>query len=259
MNIPHSNWIPCEHLPWLILELEMNITIRKVQVDVARHMIEPTITSDKTNVRNIVRQMNMGEGKTAVIIPMLALSLCSQSLVRLVVLKSLFMVNYQALHFKLGGLLNRRVFPFACRRDMNFNELQITQSFDRLQQGFQNCGVVITSPEDVLDESDEILHVKYQLTYTIGGQQKVDGGVERWKTIQMVLNIVKQNAHDIAECYKNDVYYKPSQCKSAFSDFRLLSHQPYGKLCKIIAENCINQKNYRPSDLIFYLRNQFLS
>jgi hypothetical protein len=28
-NIPHSNWIPSEHISWLILELEMNITIRE--------------------------------------------------------------------------------------------------------------------------------------------------------------------------------------------------------------------------------------
>jgi Protein of unknown function (DUF3638) len=28
---------------------------------------------------------------------------------------------------------------------------------------------------DILDESDEILHVKYQLVYTIGSQQPVDG------------------------------------------------------------------------------------
>ena len=41
-NIPHANWIPSEHVPWLILELEMNITIRKVQADVARHMIDPS-------------------------------------------------------------------------------------------------------------------------------------------------------------------------------------------------------------------------
>jgi hypothetical protein len=73
-NIPHSNWIPSEHLPWLILELEMNITIRKIQVDVARHMM--------TDVRNTVMQMNMGEGKISIIIPMLALSLCSRSLVQ---------------------------------------------------------------------------------------------------------------------------------------------------------------------------------
>ena len=79
-------------------------------------------------------QMNMGEGKTSVILPMLALSLCSSSssLVRIVVLKSLFPTNYQSLRYKLGGLLNRRIFPFACRRDMNFNNEQINQIFNRL-------------------------------------------------------------------------------------------------------------------------------
>ena len=92
-NRPHTNWIPSEHLPWLILELEMNITIREIQVDVAYHMMQSkTTTTANTKVQNIVMQMNMGEGKTSVIIPMLALSLCSSSssLVRIVVLKSLF-------------------------------------------------------------------------------------------------------------------------------------------------------------------------
>ena len=46
-----------------------------------------------------------------------------------------------------------------------------------------------TYVRDVLDESDEILHVKYQLIYTVGGQQQVDGGAERWKTIQTILEI----------------------------------------------------------------------
>ncbi|CAF4865213.1 unnamed protein product, partial [Rotaria sp. Silwood2] len=41
-NIPHLNWIPSEHDSWLILELEMNITIRKIQGDVARHMVDPS-------------------------------------------------------------------------------------------------------------------------------------------------------------------------------------------------------------------------
>ncbi|CAF1091829.1 unnamed protein product [Didymodactylos carnosus] len=212
-NTPHSNWAPSEHLPWLILELEMNTTIREIQVNVARHMMQSKLSTGDTTVKNIVMQMNMGEGKTSVIIPMLALSLCSplSSLVRVVVLRSLFSMNYQSLRFKLGGLLNRRIFPFACRRDMNFTYVQINQVFDRLKQGLRNCDVVLISPEyilsfdlltidkcrrnefetgrsmltvqrwlktfarDVLDESDEILHVKYQLIYTVGGQQQVDG------------------------------------------------------------------------------------
>ncbi|CAF4214604.1 unnamed protein product, partial [Rotaria sordida] len=216
LNVPHTNWTPSEHVPWLILELEMNITIREIQVQVTRHMIQPMLNENNSSVRNIVMQMNMGEGKTSVILPMLALSLCSSSssLVRIIVLKALFPMNYQSLRYKLGGLLNRRVVPFACRRDMNFSYAQVNQIFDRLKQGLHNLDIVLTSPEDVLsfdlltidkcrrnefdtghsmlsmqswmktfardglDESDEILHVKYQLIYSIGRQQQVDGGME---------------------------------------------------------------------------------
>ena len=151
-------------------------------------------------------QMNMGEGKTSVILPMLALSLSSSSsnLVRIIVLKALFPMNYRSLRCKLGGLLNRRILPFSCRRDMNFTTEQVQQISHRLEQGLKDCDVILTSPEDILsfdlltidkcrlsefntgrsmlsvqkwckifirdilDESDEILHVKYQLIYSVG-------------------------------------------------------------------------------------------
>ncbi|CAF4113732.1 unnamed protein product [Rotaria sp. Silwood2] len=288
-NTPHTNWTPSKHLPWLIFELEMNITIREIQVDVARHMMQ--LSPDGTQARNIVMQMNMGEGKTSVIIPMLALSLCSplSSLVRVVVLKSLFNMNYQALRFKLGGLLNRRIFSFACRRDMDFNSVQVNQIFNRLQQGLRYCDIILVSPEtilsfdlltidkcrrhefdtarsmlmvqrwlkafarDVLDESDEILHCKYQLIYTVGAQQQVDGGVERWKLIQWILNSVKKFAADIAQSDPDDICYKSSKGKSAFPEFRLLSHQPFPKLSTKIMHDWLNQKSYRKTDKQYIL------
>ncbi|CAF3758362.1 unnamed protein product [Rotaria sordida] len=286
LNIPHTNWTPSEYVPWLILELEMNITIREIQAQVARHMIQPILNENNSSVRNIVMQMNMGEGKTSVILPMLALSLCSSSLslVRIVVLKALFPMNYQSLRYKLGGLLNRHVISFACRRDMNFNYAQVNKIFDRLKQGLHNLDIVLTSPEDilsfdlltidkcrrnefdagrsmlsiqswmktfvrdVLDESDEILHVKYQLIYSIGRQQQVDGGMERWKTIQYVLNLVKQHAANIAQQYNDDVFYKAAERQSSFPEFRLLNHRPFLELCRRIASDWINQKSYRQLD-----------
>ena len=36
---------------------------------------------------------------------------------------------------------------------------------------------------DILDESDEILCVRFQLVYTIRNQQHVDGFPERWTTM----------------------------------------------------------------------------
>ncbi|CAF4264003.1 unnamed protein product [Rotaria sp. Silwood2] len=57
----------------------------------------------------------------------------TSSLVRIIVLKSLRIMDYQSLRPKLGGLLNRRISLFVCRRDMNLNALQIDQMFQRLQ------------------------------------------------------------------------------------------------------------------------------
>ena len=65
-------------------------------------------------------------------------------------MKALFPMNYQSLRYKLGGLLNRRVTPFACRRDMNFSLEQVNKIFDRFKQSLHNLDVVLTSPEDIL-------------------------------------------------------------------------------------------------------------
>jgi len=40
---------------------------------------------------------------------------------------------------------------------------------------------------DILDESDEILQVKYQLVYAIGSQERLDGGDLRWKICEGIL------------------------------------------------------------------------
>ncbi|CAF3218262.1 unnamed protein product, partial [Rotaria socialis] len=285
-HIPHSNWKPSEHITWLVLELEMNITIREIQIKVANHMIQPNIIGDTSTARNIVMQMNMGEGKTSVILPMLAVYLSSSnlSLARIIVLKSLFPTNYQSLRYKLGGLLNRRIFPFACRRDMNFKDQQINQIFERFKHGLSKCDIILTSPEDilsfdlltidkcrrnefdtgrsmltvqrwlknyardVLDESDEILHVKYQLIYTVGGQQQVDAGEERWKTIQSILNLVKKHAEDVSRMFQEKACYKSPERKSGFPQFRLQAHEPFPLLCQKIASDWIDSRNYRYAD-----------
>ena len=285
-NIPHSNWIPSEYISWIILELEMNITIREMQIKVAHHMLQTNLNLNNRDVRSIVMQMNMGEGKTSVILPMLAVSLppSSSTLVRIIVLKSLFPTNYQFLRCKLGGLINRRIFPFICRRDLNFSNQQIELIHSRLHEGLLNCDIIITSLEDilsydlltidkcrrydfqtgksmltmqrwlktyvrdVLDESDEILHVKYQLIYTDGGQRQVDGGSERWNTIQSILEIVKRHAQHISNQFREDVSYKPSERKSSFPQFRLQSSTPYQSLCECIVKDWLRTRNYHEND-----------
>lgn len=46
---------------------------------------------------------------------------------------------------------------------------------------------------NILDESDAILHAKYQLIYTIGNQLPIDGGSHRWLVIQELLKLVPKH------------------------------------------------------------------
>ena len=56
-NRGHENWEPSEFPDWLLMEIEANMLIRKVQVAVARATILPVSKS------NSVLQLNMGQGR----------------------------------------------------------------------------------------------------------------------------------------------------------------------------------------------------
>lgn len=118
-NKPYSNWKPCDRPEWLIFEIEQNLTIRPIQVEIANRMIDPP-EAEETNAKHSVMQLNMGEGKTAVIVPISAAILADGSQAcQITVLKSLFATNLKSLRKYLGGMLNRRIYIFPCRRDMN--------------------------------------------------------------------------------------------------------------------------------------------
>src|SRR3984957_14401537 len=83
---------------------------RPVQVAVAREMISPSSN------RNISLQLNMGEGKSSVIVPLVASTLADGSnLLRVVTLKPLSNQMFQLLVNRLSGLLDRPIFyiPFS--------------------------------------------------------------------------------------------------------------------------------------------------
>lgn len=57
-------WNPAEHVEWLVFEVEGQLQIRPAQYSVAKLLMDDP---------GAVSQLNMGEGKTRVILPMLAL------------------------------------------------------------------------------------------------------------------------------------------------------------------------------------------
>jgi len=91
------------------MEVESGIMIREVQQQIASEMREPSVSG------NAVMQLNMGEGKSTVITPMVAAALADGTqLVRVVVAKPQSKQMAQMLISKFGGLLRRRIYymPF---------------------------------------------------------------------------------------------------------------------------------------------------
>jgi hypothetical protein len=60
----HRTWAPAAHPKWLVFEAEGQLQIRPAQYDIAQHLLAHP---------GAIMQLNMGEGKTRVILPMLAL------------------------------------------------------------------------------------------------------------------------------------------------------------------------------------------
>ncbi|KAG1894556.1 uncharacterized protein F5891DRAFT_1152294 [Suillus fuscotomentosus] len=215
---------------WLLIQIESQFLARPVQVKVALEMMSPSTG------RNTSLQLNMGEGKSYVIVPLAAAALSDgHKLIRVIVLKSLSAQMFQLLVERLSGLAQRRIFYIPFSRALSINPSKVQMYRDLMQECMDTKGILVVQQDhilsfqlmavdrqlsdqtkpaddmlrtqilrtqlwldnhtrDILDESDEILHVRYQLVYTVGLQTSLQGHPERWTTTQQVLSLVAKHA-----------------------------------------------------------------
>jgi hypothetical protein len=125
---------------------------RPVQAAVAREMISPT------SKRNISLQLNMGEGKSSVIVPLTASTLANGSnLVRVVTLKPLSNQMFELLVSRLSGLANRPIFYIPISRSLRMNLSLVKIIRGLLERCVSEGGVLVVQPEHIL--SLQLTHV----------------------------------------------------------------------------------------------------
>ena len=235
---------------------------------------------DPDSGENTVLQLNMGEGKSSVIVPMVAAALADgEKLVRVVVLKSLAGQMFQLLVERLSGLANRQVFymPFSRSVKLEVEQAQVIR--DLYNDCMRVGGILVVQPEhilsfklmgierlfsstsstdrkfadeilasqrwledrsrDILDESDEILHVRYQLIYTMGQQRPLEDHPDRWTTAQQIFSLVEKHTPNLQNQFPMGVEVQESR-HGSFPPLRLL-HLDAGKaLVALIAEDVLN-------------------
>ncbi|KAI0920155.1 hypothetical protein AcV5_009969 [Taiwanofungus camphoratus] len=259
---------------WLVIQIESQFSMRPLQYDVAQEMAYPTAA------RNVVLQLNMGEGKSSVIIPLVAAELADgHKLVRVVVLKPLASQMFQLLVERLGGLANRRIFymPFSRKIKTDLSRAQLIRNLYEICA--QTRGILLVQPEhmlsfklmgidhlmcsmssqasqianslvdsqrwlqmksrDIIDESDEILHVRFQLVYTIGQRRPLEDNPDRWTTVQQLFTLVKKHIHSIHADYPQWVEFQDS-FDGCYPYIRILHADAARTLMFNIAQDVVN-------------------
>lgn len=265
-NPGHRDWDPMCYPEWLLLEVENNILIRQEQAQIAREMVSPSSGS------NSVMQLNMGLGKSSVIVPIAAAALADRTqLVRVIVLRPLAIQMFHLLAKRLGGMLNRRIYYMPISRSLKLDVAQARQIHDLYKECMDTGGILLIQPEhvlsfelmglerlasgsselgnimiqtqawlqaksrDILDESDEILSVRFELIYTMGMQRAIEFSPDRWAIIQHVLGLLGRFAHQIHNRFPHGLEVAPAQ-PGSFPRIRILQTLAGDKLLESVAQ-----------------------
>lgn len=265
----HRNWQTRDHPDWLLLELDFNVRIRPDQHEVALAMTSPSSNG------SFCLQMNMGQGKSSIIIPMVVAQLAdTKNLVRVVVPRPLLTQTAQLLQARLGGLVGRKIrhVPFSRRSSTAINDLEAYHNLHLEMQ--RDGGTILTLPEhmlsfqlsglqelsnghiqqatymmrlqewlvrkcrDVLDECDHMLAVKTQLIYPSGAQTMVDGHPGRWKLVQDLLKLVKVHLGPLRRQFPRSIEVI-ERSRGTFPTIYLLTHQVKDALMRRLTDSVV--------------------
>lgn len=264
-NPGHQGWNPIHYPDWLLLEIENNILIRQVQAQIAQQMMSPSSGT------NSILQLNMGEGKSSVIVPIVAAALADgKKLVRVVVLKPLSSQMFQGLLRTLGGMLGRRIFHMPISRSVRVDMHKARQIQSLCEECMRTSGILLIQPEnllsfelmglerllsgeselgntlietqrwlddnsrDILDESDEILSVRFELIYTMGTQRAIEFSPDRWIIIEHVLGLVSRFAQPLFQLFPQGLELR-SVCPGSFPRMRIIQPSAADKLLEMVA------------------------
>ncbi|KAF8270964.1 hypothetical protein EI94DRAFT_648803 [Lactarius quietus] len=258
---------------WLLIQIDANFLARPLQLAIAREMISPTCK------RSASLQLNMGEGKSSVVVPLVVSTLADGSnLARIVTLKPLSNQMYQLLISRLSGLTDRRIFYVPFSRNLRMSSSVVQGICALYRQCAVEGGVLVTQPEyllsqklmcidtllsshddhkkfsvanelkalhdwlakasrDVLDESDEILHVRYQLVYTEGEQMPVEGHPNRWSTTQQVFGRLRALATELHARFPK--MFELDQTQKGFPMIRILDRELSQRISSLITEDAL--------------------
>ncbi|KAI8841476.1 hypothetical protein BJ741DRAFT_701608 [Chytriomyces cf. hyalinus JEL632] len=211
-------WSIREFPKWLVFEVEGGLQIRPNQHATALQMM---------NKPSSIVQLNMGEGKTRVIMPMILLAHSSESLPRVTALTPLLNEVFEHMHEALtASILGLHILQMPFHRQIILDQMKVRKMIEFAKLVRSAGGFLITTPEyqlslnlklqevlisgdpisdtlssffstlqfkDIIDESDAVLSHRYQLVYAVGNHTSLSDGSSRWCLVHAILELLNTN------------------------------------------------------------------
>lgn len=181
------------------------LKLRDNQLEIVKHLLNST--------DNLTTQLNMGEGKTSMILPLMIMKIIYELKLKPVVVfkKSLYQMHSQELTHKLS-LLGVKCYHFKMNRDKNLDdqkiqylmkiknlvifmtpdekksfELKIKEKDNIIHNKFLNSRVYY-----IYDESDDTFHPRNQLVWVYGKNVPLEDSIIRYRIPQLLLESMKK-------------------------------------------------------------------
>jgi hypothetical protein len=219
------------------------------------------------------------------------------ALARVQVLKPLAMQMFHLLRARVSGLANRQIFYLPFHRGVDIDRETIDKIQRILRRCVECGGVLLAQPEhilsfklmalerlqsckgevrtklasslwqtqqwldrvsrDILDESDEILHTRYQLIYTIGQAAPLDGQPDRWNILGQIFSVMLECVWQVVAQHPEglDVVH-PTGSSCAFPMTRILSQVAGRDLLKRTIQDAIYRDRLPSMNIPLELREQ---
>ena len=276
----YRSWSIEEHPEWLVFEVTAQLQIRPVQYTIARSMIERI----EKKGPGPIAQLNMGEGKTRVILPMLIMHWWNtDKLIRLNFLSPLLSEAFDYMHRTLcDSVIGIKFFKMPFNRDVNLTAENTQTMIESMRYCQDSGGIILVAPEhrlslklkwyelkekgadeicrkldildnlnylDILDESDEILRIKTKLIYACGSQESLPSRESRCNVIEALLKVIKDSLL-VQEMLSRPmvVQREPGQIELAemLNEFRILPGDAFEKIRILFVESLVKELYVNP-------------
>lgn len=245
------SWNSKDMVSWLVFEVVGRLQIRPRQYEAVKSLIENP---------GMICQINMGEGKTRVLLPMLCLyfSKFSESVIRVIMLSNILAEGYEYLHQHLcASAINMKIMVLPFHRDVEITRENASLLLNVLMSTKGQNVCIIMAPEsclsfqlkldeltyyedsngivpimkqiedlkycDLLDESDEELSHKNRIIYSIGAQVDLTSGPIRWEIVIDLLKRMSFSCRILKLVRKVGIFSSEAKPRCSFQSFYLSS------------------------------------